>query len=107
NRIADKLARAVECNVTAAIRLMQLNAIRGKKLTRSNNVLLSGIAAKSDYWRVFQQQQRMVDASFFDQTDKRLLQFQSDEVIHAAEVQRIDHAQGHRSILAIGRSVYR
>ena len=63
---------------------MQFNAIGGKKLARSYDVLCSGITTQRDHWRMFQQEQRMDDASFFYETDKRLLQFKSDGVIHAA-----------------------
>src|SRR6478672_9278121 len=53
NGIADKLAGAVKSHVTTAVGFMQLNAVGGQELPRSNDVLLAGIAAKSDHWRVF------------------------------------------------------
>src|SRR5882724_9899964 len=85
--IADELAGAVEGDVAAAIGFMQFNAIGGKKLARSDDVFCSTIAAQSDHRRMLQQEQRMADASFFHQTDERLLQLERDGVIHSAEIQ--------------------
>ncbi len=97
------MARAVERNVTAAIGFMQFNAIGGKELTRSNNVLCSGIPAQRDYLRMFQQKQRVADASFFHQADERLLQLQRNGIVHAAEIKDVDDAKGHTLIVAISK----
>src|SRR5690242_9062021 len=67
NGIADELARAVKGDITAAVGIMQLNSVGGQRLTRSDDVLGSGIAAQSDDRRVFQQDQGVGDAPFFDQ----------------------------------------
>jgi hypothetical protein len=50
---------------------------------------------------VFQQKQRVGDASFFDKANQCLLQLKRDGVIHAAKVKDVDHPQRHRLILAI------
>ena len=39
---------------------------------------------------MFQQQQRVADATVLDQADERLLQLQSDGIIHAAQVEHVD-----------------
>ena len=97
--IADELAGTVKSHVTAAVGLMQFHSIAGQEFTRSHDILRSCIAAQSDDRRMLQQEQRVSDASFFNQTDKRLLQVQRNGVIHAAEKKDIDQAQRHPSIV--------
>jgi hypothetical protein len=81
---------------------MQLDAVAGQKLARGNDVLSAGVASQGDDRRMLQQKQGMAGASFFNQADERLLQLQRGGLVHAAEVERVDHAEEHRSILAIG-----
>src|SRR4051812_9145462 len=100
NRIANKLSGAVEGYVTTTIGLMQFNSIGSQELARCDDVLRSGIAPHRDHRRVFQQKQRMANASFFYQLDKGLLQLQRNGVIHAAEIKDIDDAKGHAFIVS-------
>src|SRR5580765_1583111 len=99
DRIANELPRAMEGHVTSAVRLMQFNAIGGEKFTRSDNVLRARVAPQGNDRRMFQQQKSVGDALVLYQLNKRLLQFERNGILHAAEIQNIDDAELHSSIL--------
>ena len=48
---------------------------------------------------MLQQEQRVADASFFDQAYKSLLQLQRSGVFHATEVENVDYAERHLFIV--------
>jgi hypothetical protein len=59
--IPDKLPGTVIRNVAATVDLMKLDATRGKKLVRGDNVLSMGVAAEREHWRMFKQEECISD----------------------------------------------
>ena len=91
DRVADKLAGAVIGDVAAAVDLVERDAARGQKLVRRQDICALGVAAQREHGRMLEQQKHVADAAFGAQRDQLLLQAQCLAVIHAPEIEVLDH----------------
>ena len=89
--VADELAGAVIGDVAAAIDLVQGDAAAGQQLVGGENVGAAGVAAQREHGRVLEQQKHVADAALLAQSDQLFLQAQRFGVVHAAEIERLDH----------------
>jgi hypothetical protein len=81
----------VEGHVATTIAFEDFYTALGQQFWGGQNVFLFGIAAESDDWGVFEQQQNVTDAAFFAQFDQALLQAQACGVVDGAELEDRDH----------------
>jgi hypothetical protein len=81
----------VEGHVATTIAFEYFYTALGQQFWGGQNVFLFGIAAESDDWGVFEQQQNVTDAAFFAQFDQASLQAQACGVVDGAELEDRDH----------------
>ena len=91
DRVADELPRPVIGHVPAAVDLVEGNAARGQQLIGRENVGAPRVAAQREHGRVLEQQQHVADAPRGAQGDEFFLQAQRFAVVHAAEIEILNH----------------
>ncbi len=89
--IADQLAGTVVGNVAATVDLVDGNAAAGQQFVRSKDVGAIGVATEGEDGGVFEQEEGVADAAGAACFNELLLQAQSLGVIHAAEIEVLDH----------------
>src|SRR5689334_9599311 len=97
--IADKLAGTVKRNVATSVGFDDFNSFSGQEIARGDYILSAGVAPQCNDGRMFQQQQRVANASFFYQVYDRLLKPETSLIVHAAKVKHIDDAELHAFIV--------
>jgi len=98
DRVADELARPVEGDVAAALRLEQLDAARREEGGRRNEILRLGAAPERDHGRMLEQEQHIVrDLAADPRAGHRALELEPARVGDEAEVHDV-----HRRERSVG-----
>ncbi len=90
DRVADELARAMVGDIAASIDLVQFDAALLQKLVRGEDVGTAGIAAESEDWGVFKQEEGVADEILFARDDYLLLDGEAFRERDAAEMKEMD-----------------
>ena len=89
--VADKLAGSMIGDVAATVDLVQGDAAAGQELVGSQDICPVGVAAQGEDRRMLEQQQHVFNAALEAEIDELGLETEAFSVVHAAEVEVLDH----------------
>ncbi len=89
--VADELAGTVIGDVAAAVDLVEGDAAPRQQLIRREDVGALGVAAEGEHGRMLEEQKHVADAARGAQRDQLFLQAKGFAVVHAAEIEVLDH----------------